>query len=303
MHKTFVFLSSLLATTVCFAEETTLQQNLSESEQRIQELEKKLTEEINRNNTIRAKMAGKDVSIPEAPKAEPTNISDLTKKLKALEEDVARLKAAKPDSIKLDGARTESEAIAQKEAQAHAPQLDVSSPLIAQYNMASASYAKGELDVAREAFIQIVKNQDVPATDVCIMKSWQHLGEIHQKQKNFRLSEEAYKEALKRPLPLPSAIECRLGLTETLIALGETKDACDHVAALEKMEKDHLNPQQKTRLKLLAAQCKPKTETKHEATVTTTVAAHSMVLTPAAGSAAVPQDMLTPPAASPAVHP
>lgn len=256
MNKNILLTCILLASSSSFANDETLKKNLSDSEQRIQDLEKQLNQEISRNNAIRAKLAGQtDTLIPET--AEEYNLADLAKKVKILEDDVVRLKG-----VKLDGARTEAEALATKDAQAHAPQLDINSPLFAQYNQASSLYTKGELALAREAFTQIVKTTDVPATDMCVTRSWQHLGEIHQKQKNFRLSEEAYKEALKRSLPISSLIECRLGLTETLIALGETKEACDHVVALEKMEKQHLDSSQKGRLTTLANLCKSKTEKK-----------------------------------------
>jgi TolA-binding protein len=257
--KLLRFACALLTTTACCFAEDGLKNTLSDSEQRIQKLEAELNKEINRNNAIRAKLAGQaDTVIPESSKAEEHNLTELVKKVKTLEEDVARLKG-----LKLDGSRTEAEALATKDAQAHAPQLDVNSPLLAQYNQASSLYAKGELALAREAFMQITKTSDVPATDMYVTRSWQHLGEIHKKEKNFRLSEEAYKEALKRPLPMPMAIECRLGISETLMSLGETKEACDHVAALEKMEKQHMDPSQKARLASLSDSCKPKVEKKH----------------------------------------
>ncbi|MBY0461581.1 MAG: tetratricopeptide repeat protein [Alphaproteobacteria bacterium] len=173
---------------------------------------------------------------PVQAQTQPTDT--VNKRLDAIEIRLSVLEKAKQD---LQGARTAEEAKATKEANEKAPALP-DTPGTAQYNLAFGLLSNNELEKAKEAFEQLIK--DYPA-DSYTPKAQFHLGDIFRKLGDFARAETAYQTALAHKLEEPVMVECRLGLAESLVSLNKMKPACEQVTILQK---EPLDAKQKERL-------------------------------------------------------
>ena len=241
MKKSIFAISALLLTTSIQASETAKVVVLEENVRKLEEQLHKAVEELNAQLAAEA-----EKEVPQAatsashdPHPSPIHIAETLKRLDIIEARLAALETTKKDP--LQGARTPEEAKATKEANEKAPKL-ADTPGTAQYNLAFGLLSNKELEKAKEAFEQLLK--DYP-TDFYAAKSQFHLGDIFKQLGDFVQAEAAYQKALTSKLEEPVMVECRLGLSESLVILGKMKPACEQVAILQK---EQLDEKQKNRL-------------------------------------------------------
>ena len=215
-------------------------------EENVRRLEEQLHKAVDELHAQLAADADKEV--PQAVvnvTPDPSSISSqtqatesLNKRLDAIEARLSVLEKPKQD---LQGARTPEEAKATKEANEKAPKFP-DTPGAAQYNLAFGLLSNNELEKAKVAFEQIIK--DYPL-DSYAQKAQFHLGDILKQLGDFVQAETAYQKALTYKLEEPVMVQCRLGLAEALIGLNKMKPACEQVTILQK---EQLDEKQKGRL-------------------------------------------------------
>lgn len=204
----------------------------------IDELQEQLHRQIERYNQLIAQQAEQSggtavIPAPEmiangTPKVPQGTTMDMIKRIELLENEVATLKAAKPN---LEGARTQAEAEATKKAAANAPLLKVDTPATAQYAQAQALMKNGELEKAKEAFLQIVENYP---EDAYVPRAYLHLGEIHLHLKNFGEAEKAFTTALTGKLEETLMVDARLGLAQAEFELDKGEKCCNQLTIIQK---------------------------------------------------------------------
>ncbi len=227
-------------------------EQITETGHRIDELQEKLRGEIERYNQLVAERAGQAEKGSVAVAGDEKGVehhpsTDLTKRVEQLEREVAALKAGKPD---LGGARTTAEAEATKKAFSSAPLLKVDTPATAQYAQAQALMKNGELEKAKESFLQILSSYP---EDSYVPRVHLHLGEIHLHLKNYSEAAKYFSLALEGKLEDVLIVEARLGSAEADFHLGKT-DSCCQQAAL--VQKSPLGEDQTKRLQEIVKQAK-----------------------------------------------
>lgn len=243
MKKTVFAISLALLVSTCIqasgASKTTA---LEEKVKRLEDQLHKAVEELNTQLAVEAeKEQSQTVTNPaQEPCPPPVQVVDnVSKRIEAIEARLALLEKSKQDP--LQGARTLEEAKATKEANERAPKLP-DTPGTAQYDLAFGLLKNNELNKAKEAFEQLLR--DYPL-DTYAPKAQFHLGDIFRQLGDFTQAEITYQRALTHKLEEPVMVECRLGLAETLISLSKTKPACEQVTILQK---EQLDEKQKSRL-------------------------------------------------------
>ncbi|MBY0281861.1 MAG: tetratricopeptide repeat protein [Alphaproteobacteria bacterium] len=247
MRKIVFAMSAILLAATCLeasenSKVVALEENVRNLElqlhKAVEELNAQLAAEADRETHQAANNAVSEPITPPQAQVQIQAAESVNKRLDAIECRLLVLEKGKQD---LQGARTPEEAKATKDANEKAPILP-NTQGIAQYNLAFGLLSNNELEKAKDAFEQLIK--DYP-TDSYASKAQFHLGDIYRKLKDPTKAEAAYQTALAHKLEEPVMVECRLGLAESLIDLNKLKQACEQVTILRK---EQLDEKQKGRL-------------------------------------------------------